>query len=162
MNDSKLTREEYVLKYLEVAYQNCLAMLNRNDLAEINSFYRIPTLNYCKGKIENIEELREKIRALSRTLSQRKEAKEKLFTSPELQEKRAGLRPVREERVLPNREERLSGQLQRQKDALRPVERESGRLRDAIAGLSPARKSQLKERISDSSGSFAKTQRTTH
>jgi len=61
MSNSQLTRENYCSKYLEIAYQNCLAMLNRNDLAEINLFYKIPTLNYCAGKIENIEELREKI-----------------------------------------------------------------------------------------------------
>lgn len=61
MNNTGLTRGEYCSKYLEVAYQNCLSMLDRNDLAEINSFYKIQTLNYCSGKIENIEELREKI-----------------------------------------------------------------------------------------------------
>src|SRR3954464_9252778 len=79
MNDSKLTREEYVLKYLEVAYQNCLAMLNRNDLAEINSFYRIPTLNYCKGKIENSGELREKITEAYNTLKDPQKRREYEF-----------------------------------------------------------------------------------
>src|SRR4051794_41062560 len=79
MNDSKFTREEYCSKYLEVAYQNCLYMLNRNDLTEINSFYKIPSLNYCKGKIENIEELREKIVKAYNTLKDPQKRKEYEF-----------------------------------------------------------------------------------
>ncbi|CAG8545889.1 11389_t:CDS:1 [Paraglomus brasilianum] len=79
MNGSKLTREEYCSKYLEVAYQNCLSMLNRNDLAEINSFYQIQTLNYYEGKIENIEELREKITEAYNTLKDPRKRKEYEF-----------------------------------------------------------------------------------
>ena len=79
MNDSKLTREEYCSKYLEVAYQNCLSMLNRNDLTEINLFYKIPSLNYCAGKIENLAELREKIQEAYNTLRDSQKRKEYEF-----------------------------------------------------------------------------------
>jgi hypothetical protein len=79
MNDNGFAREEYCSKYLEVAYQNCLSMLDRNDLAEINSFYQIQTLNYCKGKIENVEELREKIVKAYNTLKGPKQRKEYEF-----------------------------------------------------------------------------------
>jgi len=77
--DSQLTREEYCSKYIEVAYQNCLSMLERNDLAEINLFYRIPTLNYHCGKIENIEELRGKITEAYNTLKDPQKRKEYNF-----------------------------------------------------------------------------------
>lgn len=79
MNSSKLTREEYCSKYLEVAYQNCLSMLNRNDLIEINLFYKIPSLNYCAGKIENLAELREKIQEAYNTLKDPQKRKEYEF-----------------------------------------------------------------------------------
>src|SRR2546429_9654628 len=79
MNSSKFTREEYCSKYLEVAYQNCLSMLDRNDLTEINLFYKIPSLNYCAGKIENLAELREKIQEAYNTLKDPQKRKEYEF-----------------------------------------------------------------------------------
>lgn len=77
MNDSKLNRGEYCSKYIKIAYQNCLALLNRNDLLEINLFYnKIPSFNHCDGKIENIGELREKIQEAYETLADPKKRKE--------------------------------------------------------------------------------------
>lgn len=79
VNASGLSREEYCSKYIEVAYQNCLAMLNRRDLTEINLFYKIPSFNYHCGKIEDIEELREKITEVYHTLKDPEKRKEYNF-----------------------------------------------------------------------------------
>jgi hypothetical protein len=79
MNNSELSREEYCSKYIEIAYRNCLSLLSRSDLAEINSFYKIPSLNYCAGKIENLAELREKIEEAYNTFRDPQRRKEYEF-----------------------------------------------------------------------------------
>ncbi|WNE40927.1 MAG: hypothetical protein mread185_000384 [Mycoplasmataceae bacterium] len=79
INDSGLSREEYCLKYLEIAYQNCLSMVNRGNLEEINKFYKTQTLNFYKGKIENIQELRERIKNAYHTLKVTQKMKEYEF-----------------------------------------------------------------------------------
>jgi hypothetical protein len=79
MQESGLSYEEYCAKYVEVAYQNCLCLLDRNDLAEINLFYKIPSLNYCAGKIENLAELRGKIEEAYNTLRDPQRRKEYEF-----------------------------------------------------------------------------------
>ena len=72
-NKRRRQGKHWTTEEIEKNYQNCLALLNRGSLTEINSFYQkqLPS-----EKLENLSELQEKIQLAYNTLINSEQRKE--------------------------------------------------------------------------------------